>query len=353
MRIIHKSISLTVLNLRTSLKTQHIRKDKNCLNCGHDVPDRFCGHCGQENVETKESFGHLVSHFFQDITHYDSKLLLTLKYLFFYPGHLTKMYMQGHRMDYVNPIRLYVFTSFVFFLMLSFVQEGHNPYDRHRKEPTTRMVFDTTGTRLQQALDSGKVEADEIEKTKAAIAVMRTMRELSHDTTGRATARYDSLQAAVPENEKHGFILRNFLHRYYEMQDKYGENVQDVIRDKMAHNYPKLMFLLLPFFALLLKWFYFRKAHYYADHAIFAIHMHTFIFMTGIIAVLLNLLLHSDSVYAWFMIPVYIYFVFALRNTYAVSFGIALLDSVLILICYALGTLIVALLFLLLIFAIA
>ncbi len=335
------------------MKTQHLRKDKTCLNCGHDVPDRFCGHCGQENVETKESFGHLVSHFFQDITHYDSKFLITLKYLFFYPGHLTKKYLQGHRMDYVNPIRLYVFTSFIFFLALGSMQESHSPYERHRKEPATRMVFDTTGMKLQQALDSGKVAPDEVEKTKTAIAVMRTMRDLSYDTTGRATQIYDSLQAAVPEHEKHGFILRTFLHRYYEMQDKYGEYVQDVIREKIAHSYPKLMFLLLPFFALLLKWFFFRKGYYYADHAIFAIHMHTFIFMVGLIAILFQWLLHTDDVYLWFMIPIYIYFVFALRNTYAITLGRAIFDSVLILASYALGTLIVAVSFLLFIFAIA
>lgn len=317
------------------------------------MPDRFCGHCGQENVETKESFGHLVSHFFQDITHYDSKFLITLKYLFFYPGHLTKKYLQGHRMDYVNPIRLYVFTSFIFFLALGSMQESHSPYERHRKEPVSRMVFDTTGMKLQQALDSGKVAPDEVEKTKTAIAVMRTMRDLSYDTTGRATQIYDSLQAAVPEHEKHGFILRTFLHRYYEMQDKYGEYVQDVIREKIAHSYPKLMFLLLPFFALLLKWFFFRKGYYYADHAIFAIHMHTFIFMVGLIAILFQWLLHTDDVYLWFMIPIYIYFVFALRNTYAITLGRAIFDSVLILASYALGTLIVAVSFLLFIFAIA
>jgi hypothetical protein len=334
------------------LKTQHLRKEKNCLNCGHEVPDRFCGHCGQENVETKESFGHLVSHFFQDITHYDSKFLITLKYLFFYPGLLTKKYIQGHRMDYVNPIRLYVFTSFVFFLMLSFAGEEHNPYVRQPHKESNAIVFDTVGISMKRALDSGEVDADEVARTKAAVDIMKTMGQLARDTTGRAAIMYDSLQQAVPESERHGFLMRNTLHRYYEMQDKYGDNVQNAIRDKMTHGYPKLMFLLLPFFALLLKWFFFRKTYYYADHAIFAIHMHTFIFMAGIIALLLNTLLHSDALYVWLMIPVYIYFIFALRNTYAISLGRAIFDSVLILLCYAIGTLIVLILFLLLIFAI-
>ncbi|WP_346318347.1 DUF3667 domain-containing protein [Chitinophaga sp. YIM B06452] len=334
------------------MKTQHIRKDKTCLNCGHEVPDRFCGHCGQENVETKESFGHLVSHFFQDITHYDSKLLLTLKYLFFYPGLLTKKYIQGHRMDYVNPIRLYVFTSFIFFLMLGFTQEHHSPYERAQSRQEVHRIFEMKGDSLQAKLDSGKVEAAEIKNVKTAADVMRIMKMASEDTTGHAAAIYDSLQLVAPEGEKHGFFLRNVVRRYFEMQDKYGDNVEAVLEEKVTHNYPKLMFLLLPFFALLLKWFFFRKEHYYADHAIFAIHFHTFVFMVGLIAILLELLFHLDA-WLWFAIPVFLYFIMALRNNYRISTGRAIFDGVLISLCYALGTLIVAILFLLLIFAIA
>ena len=40
-----------------------IRKDKNCLNCGHVVEQRFCPNCGQENIEGRKTFHELFVHF--------------------------------------------------------------------------------------------------------------------------------------------------------------------------------------------------------------------------------------------------------------------------------------------------
>src|ERR1700730_4948588 len=99
----------------------HLREEKNCLNCGTYVEERYCTHCGQENIEIKESFRHLISHFFSDLTHYDSKLFTTLKDLIFKPGYLTNEYLAGRRVNYLHPIRMYVFVSFLYFLVtLSF-----------------------------------------------------------------------------------------------------------------------------------------------------------------------------------------------------------------------------------------
>src|ERR1700761_4916430 len=97
---------------------KHLRKEKTCLNCGAVVQDKFCSHCGQLNAEPKESFGHLIGHFLEDVTHYDSQLFTTIRDLLFRPGFLTKEYVAGKRVSYLNPIRMYIFISAVFFLVL-------------------------------------------------------------------------------------------------------------------------------------------------------------------------------------------------------------------------------------------
>lgn len=106
------------------------RKEKNCLNCGAQVAGRFCQVCGQENVEPKESFWHLVIHFFNDITHYDGKFINTVKYLLGRPGFLTAEYTRGRRVSYLHPIRMYVFTSAFFFLIFfSFISKHSDHKD--------------------------------------------------------------------------------------------------------------------------------------------------------------------------------------------------------------------------------
>lgn len=87
------------------------RQQKNCLNCNTEVQGRYCQNCGQENIEPKETVWHLIAHFFQDITHFDGKFFSTVKYLVIRPGFLSREYMVGRRASYVNPIRMYIFTS--------------------------------------------------------------------------------------------------------------------------------------------------------------------------------------------------------------------------------------------------
>ena len=100
------------------LSRHHLRHDKTCLNCGTIVGERYCTHCGQENTEPKESIGHLIGHFFADITHFDSQIFTTLKDLILRPGFLTREYAAGRRVKYLNPIRMYIFISAIFFLVM-------------------------------------------------------------------------------------------------------------------------------------------------------------------------------------------------------------------------------------------
>ncbi|TDE48409.1 DUF3667 domain-containing protein [Flavobacterium sp. GT3P67] len=60
-------------------------------------------------METLESF-----------THFDTKFLNTLKDLILKPGLVTKNYNSNKRARYVPPIKMYVFITFLFLLIVSF-----------------------------------------------------------------------------------------------------------------------------------------------------------------------------------------------------------------------------------------
>lgn len=96
-----------------------LREEKNCLNCGHIVEDKFCPNCGQENTESKKPFHYLFTHFIEDFTHYDGQFWGTIKNLLFKPGKLTNIYLEGKRQQFVPPVKLYIFISFLTFFLFA------------------------------------------------------------------------------------------------------------------------------------------------------------------------------------------------------------------------------------------
>src|SRR5215213_2659019 len=81
------------------------------------VAGRFCQNCGQENTVPHQNFWGLIRHFIFDIFHFDGKFFETLRFLLFKPGFVPGEYLSGRRNRYLDPIRMYLFTSALFFLV--------------------------------------------------------------------------------------------------------------------------------------------------------------------------------------------------------------------------------------------
>jgi hypothetical protein len=100
------------------------QESNQCLNCETilDSGHRFCSHCGQERIAANESFGSMFRNFLGDYFTFDSKISGSLKPLLIKPGFLTTEYNIGRRVRYIAPLRLYIFISLIFFLILSMGQ---------------------------------------------------------------------------------------------------------------------------------------------------------------------------------------------------------------------------------------
>lgn len=89
-----------------------------CENCDTPLDGPFCGKCGQPKESIIKFFGSVIVHFLDDIMGYDARAWRTLFPLFFRPGFLTNKYIEGKRVRYVPPFRLYLFISIVFFIFI-------------------------------------------------------------------------------------------------------------------------------------------------------------------------------------------------------------------------------------------
>lgn len=273
------------------------RKEKNCLNCGTMLHGRFCHVCGQENVVPKETFGKLILHFFYDMTHFDTKFFVTLKDLLFKPGFLSTEYLNGRRVRYLNPVRMYLFTSAIFFLIFFSLQGSNLNFQSNVNKALTSKERDSAIIRLQERLlkDSGNIQLKEslnlLRDTNRAVTVGDIVKEsgsfvmMDGVNAGdyKSVEQYDSIQKKKPADQRDGWVTRSLMRKGIELSIRYKHDPSGAIKEFVKiflHKLPYLLFVSLPLFALILKLLYIRrKQFFYADHGIFTLHHYIFSFI--------------------------------------------------------------------------
>lgn len=324
-----------------------IRSEKICLNCGTETPGRYCPNCGQENIEPKQSVWHLIHHFFSDITHFDGKFFITVKDLFAKPGFLSREYMSGRRASYLDPVRMYIFTSAIFFLIFFSMFNVKN-IDFTDRDKVVR------NARLNELLAKAKTRQDSLEIQKVYDLTKNQYAKIKKDSgnTGgdfdvyldtsvyHTFAAYDSAQQVLPGQKRDGWLKRKIVGRKIELAKRYRNEHENLIRDLISenlHNWPKVLFISLPLFALILKLLYYRrKQFFYVDHGIFSIHLYIFSFLIILVFFALNRL-HSItgwSLINWliFLVVIYPFFYFykAMRRFYGQRRGKTILKYILL-----------------------
>ena len=283
------------------------RVEKICLNCNAELNGRFCHLCGQENIEPKESFWGLVSHFFYDITHFDGKFFSTVKHLVARPGFLSKEYINGRRARYLHPIRMYVFTSAIFFIIFFslFSAKNMNLGKAKFNERISDSLWKRKAAITDSMLSKAKTKEDSIAIGKVLNAMGITAKSRKKDTVKpsggigfsldqskyNTRQQYDSAQLRLAPKERDGWFMRLVNYRNIELNRDYRENKEQLLRDfidKFLHTFPYLLFISLPLFAFFLKLLYIRrKQFYYVDHGIFLVHLYiyTFLFLLILFAI--------------------------------------------------------------------
>lgn len=249
-----------------------LRHDNTCQNCGNEVQDRFCSHCAQENTETRQPFHFLFAHFLEDFTHYDGQFWKTIRYLLFSPGKLTNEYLAGKRQQYVAPVKLYIFLSFiVFFVPTLFPDSGNKKELVHITNETIKDgVADSASDKLV------KQELDSLPPIKIG----------EHDIESKAD--FDSLAKATKKKEL-GWI-RPIVNKYYDLKGKGNSNdeIIEKFQESFIHILPKALFVYLPIFAFLLWLFHPKKEWWFFDHGIFTLHFFSFLLLSIFMITLIN-----------------------------------------------------------------
>ncbi len=279
-----------------------IRIDKTCLNCNYVVENKFCPNCGQENSETRQSFHYLFTHFAEDLAHYDSSFWKTMKALLLQPGKLTQEYLSGKRKKYVPPVKLYIFISFMTFLIPNLLPEVS--------------LFGDVVT-IEEVPNIDEEDVTELEGfTMFEKEKFNSIQEL------------DSLQQFLPKNKRYTPLEYKAAKISFNLRKlRSNQQLHDEVVESFMHNLPKVLFLYMPLFAFFLWLIHNKKKWFYFDSGVFTLHYFSFLLLVITVNVLFNWLLeliyYIDALYSFVALvsTLYCFFYFfrAHRKVYGES----------------------------------
>lgn len=229
----------------------------------------------------------------------DGRLAQTVPALMLYPGRVSRDYLNGRRARFIPPFRLYVLASLVFFVLMPLVT-GQGGFTL----PETPGIVMAT-SQLDEALEEGRISEEEHAEAVAGLERVEGMlpgnagnadaADTSEDTssagTGTPAASDGSLNGIIPEEamtalreaEARGDGDAAAIRRILDNPSRVGEETRRWI--------PRIMFVLLPVYALLLSLVYaWRRRFFYFDHLIVSLHFHAALFFAmslGMLAAML------------------------------------------------------------------
>ena len=274
-----------------------------CENCGAELQGHWCAQCGQPAIEYRRSFRYVVADLLNEFLNWDSKFFTTIALLILKPWRLTNEFLAGKRVRYVNPLRLYLLASILFFFAVNFGAKGIR-FDASKLGPKDRAELESDLKDADLPPEARKKLEELLRESSPSPAPSPLANEASPPVAPTAPSNAASPQPVESTNEqkKYGKIgERPFVvfdesksstpfERWIEARakEKMGEKgtKMGLFISTLFSNLPYMMLCCIPLFAFVLKVLYVRRRIFYIDHLIYALHIHTF-FYAGIMLIVL------------------------------------------------------------------
>lgn len=318
------------IELAASVLAEREAKPAPCKNCGAPVLASYCGVCGQERETHRHTLWHLIRDVASELGSFDSRVLRTVVALLCEPGELPLAFRQGRTRRYMPALRLYLFVTLLFFLTLSAagvalfqieLQEVPNAYTV-KTLPNGGLAILSNGNLTpmpaivaQKARDRNLAPGSHSGLT-TRVHFFQPIGRFHQRITPEGWTRIAELKTEILKSvgkDRHAWIARNAL-----------AMVEKLARDPAALNgpltvwIPRVFFLLLPLFALLLALFYWRQRRkfYFVDHLVFSLAYHSFVFALLIVAIGAAQILAGGFVAAVFFLGTAVYLLIAMKRFY-------------------------------------
>ena len=279
-----------------------------CENCGAELQGHWCAKCGQPAIEYRRSFRHVVADLLNEFLTWDSKFFTTIALLILKPWRLTNEFLAGKRVRYVNPLRLYLLASILFFFAVNYGAKGiridPTKFPEEKRAEVAAAIADKRGE-IEAELRKDNLTPEQRQKVQKALDYLTKPSATTTPTT-KETASPTPAPSASPTAESHQQSYGPVADRPFVVFDNaksttpFERWIEGRAKEKMGEhgtkmglfistlfsNLPYMMLCCIPLFALVLKLLYIRGRIFYIDHLIYALHIHSF-FYAGIMLIVL------------------------------------------------------------------
>jgi len=328
-----------------SVLAEHGHETATCHNCTLPTIGPFCAVCGQERDTHRRSVYNLIRDLIEDIISFDSRILRTAQALLFEPGEIPKAFREGRTVRYMPALRLYFFVSLAFFLILSMtgialvqVEVTATPMkivrDAQGRYFTPNAAYDPDDRDSHMFKPMIEIDKERATRPGGLFNFSTSFHFFSRIGAYRSTLT-SAQKAQLVEDRSFHVVVRPLagakkadIDRAKRMSGEIEKGIFGglgrIATDPAALNgpmttwIPRILFLLLPLYALVLAAFYWRqrKKFYLVDHLIFSLSVHTFLFVALIVDVGLAQLISNDIV-AWLsLIALGVYIFIAMKRFY-------------------------------------
>ena len=246
-----------------------------CQNCGAPLSGPYCSVCGQHDVDYHRSIWPMAEDALEGFLHLDGKFFKSVRYMFTRPGFLTREFIAGRRTAYANPLRFYIFASFLFFAADTLLTHRQTPAEEAAaKEQAARNVKEA-----QEQIRNVEAQSPAVKKAIDALKAKGVVVGAAGRPGGIAVTANNDGQ---PEG-RIGRMIRANLGPDGKLDTK-------AVGKEFAHLFPPMLFFCLPFLAAVLKLVYWRTGRFYVEHLVFALHLQAFVFLVALGNDLINAL---------------------------------------------------------------
>ena len=274
-----------------------------CPNCNGYLrsADTYCPFCGQKKME-KEDFSvrHIFRESFLDYFHIDSTLTKSIVPLLLKPGYLTVEYLNGKRASYVQPFKMFLIVTLIYFLL-------GNIEMPQLLQPTKKII--------EKPVTTPKIAYEQIDTTKNQENLRIGDEDIQFEPVDTMKMKIRKYGINVYVKSKYptaGTFLRYLIKKVIQLK------LSEVpFSETFRHTTSKLIFLLIPFAALLFKLIYIKRKRFYYEHVIFSLHFHTVVFLLFIVFQLIAILYMAPMLLQLIIILIYLFF--AMKKMYSQS----------------------------------